>query len=95
MDGSFITESLKNKRILQRGGSESKKAKQSWKLSVYIAAWLFWRLRFLLQPFIRKKATFIEALSFIILWDLYVLDFVCSMGKKVNTSINMFTACGL
>lgn len=89
MDGSFITKSLKNKRILQWGGLESEKAKQSWKLSVYIAAQLFWRLRLLLQSFIRKKATFIEALSFVILWDLNVLGFVCFVGKK--KSIHLLT----
>lgn len=89
IDCSFITESFKKQKDLAVGWLRVKGAGTKMKMSVYIAAQLFWRLRFLFQSFIRKKAVFIEALSFVIFWDLYALVLCVFYGKK--KSINPLT----
>lgn len=89
IDCSFITESFKKQKDLAVGWLRVKGAGTKMKMNVYIAAQLFWRLRFLFQSFIRKKAVFIEALSFVIFWDLYALVLCVFYGKK--KSINPLT----
>lgn len=61
-------------------GSQSKLNKaENWGYTAQLH--VFWRLGFLLQLLIREKA-FTGVFSFILLWDLYILCFVCFMEKK-------------